>query len=491
MKKYSIAAIVLGTCLSLSSVSAQVTNNLNDGDPSNDSCVSLQTSVLRYKSTDRATGGEVSILQDFLVGKGYLSGAPTGFYGRLTVVAVKQYQKSIGVSATGNVGPLTRSIIEKETCDGSVSVNPTPPTDPTPMPPMNPCTLEYRACQDGSRMPRDPNCTWRSDKCAVSNTAPVITGVYPNRAENLLSAPSNTSNQNTNQYMIMGDHFNETSNEVGINGVIKTLPATLGASNFILFSLSDFNITTGGTYYVYVKTSNGVSNSFAMDNSATSQAAASLQVISLSDGKPLFVGQNYTACWKNAGSVKDMLMDVSLEYLAGKGQPTRLLGQAHPSSGCMSFVMPNDMSGATLLEGSYDILIENSASGVRSRSPMFTVRGATQQDNSSPSKEVLIVSYMGNITETLPILPFGSLLRVEDASGKVWNVEYRSATFLESWITSDGEHTRSGDFPAWLKSVNSQYASGAISGVPGTVKIKGTVDAGGVVHATSINQHVQ
>jgi hypothetical protein len=157
----------------------------------------------------------------------------------------------------------------------------------------------------------------------------------------------------------------------------------------------------------------------------------------------------------------------------------------------MSFVMPNDMSGATLLEGSYDILIENSASGVRSRSPMFTVRGATQQDNSSPSKEVLIVSYMGNITETLPILPFGSLLRVEDASGKVWNVEYRSATFLESWITSDGEHTRSGDFPAWLKSVNSQYASGAISGVPGTVKIKGTVDAGGVVHATSINQHVQ
>jgi peptidoglycan hydrolase-like protein with peptidoglycan-binding domain len=95
--------------------------NLTDGDTSNDECISLHTSLLRFGSRDASTSGEVTVLQDFLISKGILGGQTTGYYGRLTVNAVKTYQRSVGVSPTGNVGPLTKSIISKETCGGVVA----------------------------------------------------------------------------------------------------------------------------------------------------------------------------------------------------------------------------------------------------------------------------------------------------------------------------------------------------------------------------------
>jgi peptidoglycan hydrolase-like protein with peptidoglycan-binding domain len=116
MKKYIVSLVTFITLFY--SGNFAFAQNLTDGDTSNDVCLNLQTSVLRFRSNDMGTNGEVSLLQDFLIDKGYLSGSPTGFYGRLTVNAVKSYQREIGVSPTGNVGPLTKSILMRETCDG-------------------------------------------------------------------------------------------------------------------------------------------------------------------------------------------------------------------------------------------------------------------------------------------------------------------------------------------------------------------------------------
>lgn len=117
MKKYIVSLI---TFIALFySGNFAFAQNLSDGDTSNDVCINLQTPVLRFRSNDVSTNGEVSLLQDFLIDKGYLTGSPTGFYGRLTVNAVKSYQREIGVSPTGNVGPLTKSFIQRETCDGA------------------------------------------------------------------------------------------------------------------------------------------------------------------------------------------------------------------------------------------------------------------------------------------------------------------------------------------------------------------------------------
>jgi hypothetical protein len=90
MKKTIIAGIVLG--LSLTSVFASIDVNLKYGQK-NDS---------------------VAELQDFLADKGLLTSSPTGFFGLLTLKAVKAYQVSQNLPVTGFVGPMTRAIINKE-----------------------------------------------------------------------------------------------------------------------------------------------------------------------------------------------------------------------------------------------------------------------------------------------------------------------------------------------------------------------------------------
>lgn len=87
------------------------------GGASSNSCVYL-TSPQSLGSSDTTTGGQVSILQRFLINKGFLStstGNPTGYYGVQTVAAVKAYQASVGVSLTGSVGPLTRIAVARDT----------------------------------------------------------------------------------------------------------------------------------------------------------------------------------------------------------------------------------------------------------------------------------------------------------------------------------------------------------------------------------------
>lgn len=64
---------------------------------------------LRYGSK----GDQVRILQEFLIAEDLLSGQPTGNFFTLTLQAVKSYQKSMQLPATGFVGPLTRAAINK------------------------------------------------------------------------------------------------------------------------------------------------------------------------------------------------------------------------------------------------------------------------------------------------------------------------------------------------------------------------------------------
>lgn len=54
---------------------------------------------------------QVTALQERLVSLGFLSGAPTGYYGSLTQAAVSKYQTAHGLTATGSVGPGTRAAL--------------------------------------------------------------------------------------------------------------------------------------------------------------------------------------------------------------------------------------------------------------------------------------------------------------------------------------------------------------------------------------------
>ncbi|MEI6553046.1 MAG: peptidoglycan-binding domain-containing protein, partial [bacterium] len=93
-----------------------------DPSPQQSSCVSLQNN-LRYKTRDNLTNGEVSTLQDFLQSQGYLSSEPTGYFGLLTLRAIKDFQSASDIASTGYVGPITRETIRAKTCSNQTAVS--------------------------------------------------------------------------------------------------------------------------------------------------------------------------------------------------------------------------------------------------------------------------------------------------------------------------------------------------------------------------------
>lgn len=82
---------------------------------------------------DAATGGRVTLLQNYLYSVGYLSATPNGNFGPATYAAVKQFQSVSGISMTGNVGPLTRVALKIKTCASAPTAPATPsvPTSPS------------------------------------------------------------------------------------------------------------------------------------------------------------------------------------------------------------------------------------------------------------------------------------------------------------------------------------------------------------------------
>ena len=141
-----------------------------DVDPGSDdtACVALTTN-LRYRASDRTTGGQVSLLQDFLQTKGYFNQEPSGFFGVLTLQAVKKFQKSVMLSPTGFVGSLTRAKIKGLTCD---------------IPPPIACTTEAKQCSDGSWVSRvAPRCEFQACPSVVPPIQPSITVLSPNGGE--------------------------------------------------------------------------------------------------------------------------------------------------------------------------------------------------------------------------------------------------------------------------------------------------------------------
>lgn len=126
MKKYILSLFILSAGFLPLVSFGQVVDI--DPAPGESGCVSLQNN-LRYKSRDINTNGEVSTLQDFLQSQNYLSSEPTGYFGGLTLRAVKDFQSANGIVPTGYVGPLTRARISAITC--GTSTTPPPPPPPT------------------------------------------------------------------------------------------------------------------------------------------------------------------------------------------------------------------------------------------------------------------------------------------------------------------------------------------------------------------------
>jgi len=104
---YLFGLLAMATIVSFTSVSILAVNA--------NTCVRL-VSDISYGQTDSASGGSITMLQGYLQLNGFFASSPNGHFGPATLSAVKVFQTSNNISATGYVGSLTRTAISNKTC---------------------------------------------------------------------------------------------------------------------------------------------------------------------------------------------------------------------------------------------------------------------------------------------------------------------------------------------------------------------------------------
>ena len=95
-----------------------ITNRANGA-----TCLNLN-SDLGTGTSDSVSGGPVYQLQVYLRSSSFLAANPTGYFGSATLSAVKAFQLANGISSTGYVGPLTRTLINQKSCISSTANTP-------------------------------------------------------------------------------------------------------------------------------------------------------------------------------------------------------------------------------------------------------------------------------------------------------------------------------------------------------------------------------
>lgn len=130
MKKSLLTTLLLASLFSF--VSAQ--SSLGDTEPGDEGtlsssekvCYDLQRNLGQknigiYRNSDRYTNNEVTKLQNFLQDYNFLNVEATGYFGTKTLAAVKSFQRSSNILASGYVGPITRAKIKEMSCGGGVT----------------------------------------------------------------------------------------------------------------------------------------------------------------------------------------------------------------------------------------------------------------------------------------------------------------------------------------------------------------------------------
>ncbi len=154
MKKYFFASILILSSFNFSSALV---------------CTDLKVNLVKNNK-----GNNVLVLQNFLLEKGFLKATPNGYFGNGTFLAVKNYQKSIGLAQSGKVFPLTRESIKKDSCQNPSSNNKSSNQSNST---TNVCTMDVMRCPDGSYVGRSgPKCEFIAcpKEGSVATSTPLI-----------------------------------------------------------------------------------------------------------------------------------------------------------------------------------------------------------------------------------------------------------------------------------------------------------------------------
>ena len=220
------------------------------------SCLSLADDL----SFGMSGSSDVLALQGFLASQDYLSATPNGTFGPMTLQAVKDYQASNEIPATGFVGPLTRKSLNDISCGGMQNqVSQSTNTAAIPNGTTTPAT--DATAVDSGFVVTQTSTNIRPAK--VSATAPMIYSLSP-----VSGAPGT-------QVIITGSNFDRNANAVYFNG---SKIASDESGNFNFYSPDGKSIT----FYVPAQKTDDCTSSIctnAVSNAAYPSGAYSVRVL--------------------------------------------------------------------------------------------------------------------------------------------------------------------------------------------------------------------
>ena len=115
-------ALALLLIISNVNIASAQSGDIDTDTSSVNTCFNLSYNM-RRGSTDIATSGDVTKLQQALIQLNYLSQDPSGYFGSATYSAVQRFQSANNLISSGYVGSYTRAAIQSVTCNNSNNGN--------------------------------------------------------------------------------------------------------------------------------------------------------------------------------------------------------------------------------------------------------------------------------------------------------------------------------------------------------------------------------
>lgn len=117
MKKihFLLIILVLSTIITNNTHALSLIEN-NTIDDGNQNCTKFQQDLRLYDGPNNKKSEAVFELQNSLIQENYLKTQSTGFFGLLTLNALKKYQRDHGLPNTGYMGKMTRRILRNQFC---------------------------------------------------------------------------------------------------------------------------------------------------------------------------------------------------------------------------------------------------------------------------------------------------------------------------------------------------------------------------------------
>jgi hypothetical protein len=348
MKTFKLFALVpVATLLFTSFASAQSVGVSASGTATlQPACASIISNNLWYGALDVYTNNNVTALQQFLNGQGYFRGPIIGRFGPLTLAAVRRYQQSQSIAATGYVGPLTRAAINKYSCGYP-----------------NPTNVKiYKVTP--SYGPVGTTVTIDGFGFTSDNMIHFGYGVVPHVASSGGIGIACT----TDPSCIGGIHQSLTF----------TVPDSLNPACRFTFPLCAIasRQTTPGNYDVSVENSNGTSNSATFTVGTQSSASPSINSITPASGA---IGTTVTLYGSGFNKSDVILFDGgSIRGVSTAADGTQLSFTV--PNGIGPYCPPQSMCAMylrLLTPGTYQVSVKDESSGNTSNAVSFTLTGNT------------------------------------------------------------------------------------------------------------------